>query len=86
MGKFDKISVKYIKFYENIIKEIKENCLDIELSTVEDIINIINRKTYKTSEELDEDNKEQKSIFHSETEKFIISSVYGNELYKILNY
>ena len=84
--KFDKISVKYIKFYENIIKEIKENGLDIELSTEEDIINIINRKTYKASEELDEDNKVPKSIFHSETEKFIISSVYGNELYKILNY
>ena len=84
--KFDKISIKYIKFYDNIIKEIKENGLDIELSTEEDIINIINRKTYKTSEKLDEDNKEQKSIFHSETEKFIISSVYGNELYKILNY
>ena len=82
--KFDKVSIKYIEFYEKIINEIKENGLDLKLSTDEDMINIINRKSYKTSEELcDDDNK---SIFHSETEKFIISSVYSNELYKILNY
>ena len=81
--RFDKITNKYIEFYNNIINEIKENGLDIKLSTEEDIINLINRKSYKNSEELEDDNK---SIFHSETEKFIISSVYGNEFYKILNY
>ena len=82
--RFDKVSDKYIQFYDNIINEIKENGLDIELSTEEDIINLINRKTYKSSEVLDEDNN--KSIFKSETEKFIISSIYSNELYKILSY
>ena len=82
--KFDNITIKYIEFYENIINETKENGLDIKLSTEEDIINLINRKSYKNSEELEKD--DNKSIFHSETEKFIISSVYGNELYKILNY
>ena len=82
--KFDKITNKYIEFYNNIINEIKENGLDIKLSTEEDIINLINRKTYKNSEELEQD--DNKSIFQSETEKFIISSVYGNEYYKILNY
>ena len=82
--KFDKVSIKYIEFYEKIINEIKENGLDLKLSTDEDMINIINRKSYKTSEELCND--DNKSIFHSETEKFIISSVYSNELYKILNY
>ena len=82
--RFDKVSDKYIQFYDNIINEIKENGLDIELSTEEDIINLINRKTYKSTEVLDEENN--KSIFHSETEKFIISSIYSNELYKILSY
>ena len=82
--RFDKITNKYIEFYNNIINEIKENGLDIKLSTEEDIINLINRKTYKSSEELEQD--DNKSIFQSETEKFIISSVYGNEFYKILNY
>ena len=81
--RFDKISDKYLLFYDNIINEIKENGLDIELSTEEDIINLINRKSYKSSEELNEDDY-NKSIFQSsETEKFIISSIYGNELYKI---
>ena len=84
--RFDKISDKYLLFYDNIINEIKENGLDIELSTEEDIINLINRKSYKSSEELNEDDY-NKSIFQSsETEKFIISSIYGNELYKILSY
>ena len=82
--KFDKVSVKYIDFYDKINKDIKENGLDIELSTEEDIINLINRKTYKSNEDLSED--DNKYIFNSETEKFIISSIYGNELYKILNY
>ena len=82
--KFDNITIKYLEFYDNIINEIKENGLDIKLSTEEDIINLINRKSYKNSEELEKD--DNKSIFQSETEKFIISSVYGNEFYKILNY
>lgn len=82
--KFDKVSVKYIEFYDNIAKEIKESGLDIKLSPEDDIINLINRKSYKNSEGLDVE--ENKSIFHSETEKFIISSVYDNENYKILNY
>ena len=77
--KFDKVTLKYLDFYEKIINEIKENGLDANLSTEEDIINLINQ------EELIEDD-DNKSIFHTETEKFIISSVYGNELYKILNY
>ena len=75
--KYDKITNKYIEFYNNIINEIKENGLDIKLSTEEDIINLINRKTYKNSEELEQD--ENKSIFHSETEKFIISSVSARQ-------
>ena len=83
-NKFDKVSDKYIEFYDNITKEIKESGLDINLSSEDDIINLINRKSYKNSERLDVD--ENKSIFHSETEKFIISSVYDNENYKILNY
>jgi len=83
-NKFDKVSDKYIEFYDNITKEIKESGLDINLSSEDDIINLINRKSYKNSEGLDVD--ENKSIFHSETEKFIISSVYDNENYKILNY
>ena len=83
--KFDKVTLKYLDFYEKIINEIKENGLDANLSTEEDIINLINRKEYKNQEELIEDD-DNKSIFHTETEKFIISSVYGNELYKILNY
>ena len=83
--KFDKVTIKYLDFYEKIINEIKENGLDANLSTEEDIINLINRKEYKNQEELIEDD-DNKSIFHTETEKFIISSVYGNELYKILNY
>ena len=82
--KFDKVSVKYIEFYDNIANEIKESGLDIKLSPEEDIINLINRKSYKNSEGLNVE--ENKSIFHSETEKFIISSVYDNENYKILNY
>jgi hypothetical protein len=82
--KFDKVSVKYIEFYDNIANEIKESGLDINLSHEDDIINLINRKSYKNSEGLDVE--ENKSIFHSETEKFIISSVYDNENYKILNY
>ena len=83
--KFDKVTLKYLEFYEKIINEIKENGLDVNLSTEEDIINLINRKEYKNQEELIQDG-DNNSIFHSETEKFIISSVYGNELYKILNY
>ena len=84
--KFDKVSDKYMNFYDKIINEIKENGLDIELSSEEDIINLINRKSYQSSEDLDQDDN-NKSIFQSnETEKFIISSIYGNELYKILSY
>ena len=41
--KFDKVSIKYIEFYEKIINEIKENGLDLKLSTDEDMINIINK-------------------------------------------
>ena len=81
---FDKVSAKYIEFYESIIKDVKENGLDIKLSSEDDIINLINRKAYKTSEKLIED--DNKSIFHNETEVFIISTIYGNENYKILNY
>ena len=82
--KFDKVSNQYIQFYENIIKEIKENGLNIEMSTEEDIIYLINTKSYKNTEEIYKD--DSKSIFNSETEKFIISSIYGNELYQILSY
>ena len=81
---FDKVSVKYMEFYNCIIKDIKENGADIKLSDEDEIINLINRRTYKSSEKLDED--DNKSIFHNETEVFIISTIYGNEIYKILNY
>ena len=80
--KFGKVSIKYLSFFKNIIDEVKKNGLDIKLSNEEDIINIINRKSYKTSDELIEDEK----IFNNKTEKFIISYVYGNDLYKIYNY
>ena len=80
--KFGKVSIKYLSFFKNIIDEVKKNGLDIKLSNEEDIINIINRKSYKTSDELIEDEK----IFNNKAEKFIISYVYGNDLYKIYNY
>jgi len=80
--KFGKVSIKYLSFFKNIIDEIKQSGLDIKLSNEEDVINIINRKSYKTSDELIEDEK----IFNNKTEKFIISYVYGNDLYKIYNY
>ena len=80
--KFGKVSIKYLTFFKNIIDEIRQSGLDIKLSNEEDVINIINRKSYKTSDELIEDEK----IFNNKTEKFIISYVYGNDLYKIYNY
>ena len=80
--KFGKVSIKYLSFFKNIIDEIRQSGLDIKLSNEEDVINIINRKSYKTSDELIEDEK----IFNNKTEKFIISYVYGNDLYKIYNY
>ena len=80
--KFGKVSIKYLSFFKNIIDEIRQSGLDIKLSNEEDVINIINRKSYKSSDELIEDEK----IFNNKTEKFIISYVYGNDLYKIYNY
>ena len=80
--KFGKVSIKYLSFFKDIIDEIKKNGLDINLSNEEDVINIINRKSYKNSDELIED----ENIFNNKTEKFIISYVYGNDLYKIYNY
>ena len=80
--KFEKVSAKYSLFFSDILKEIKKNGLDINLSNEEDVINIINRKSYKSSDELIED----ENIFNNKTEKFIISYVYGNDLYKIYNY
>jgi hypothetical protein len=65
-----------------IFDEIKKNGLDINLSNEDDVINIINRKSYKTSEDLIKDEK----IFNHNVEKFIISSIHGNDLYKIYNY
>ena len=80
--KFEKVSAKYSLFFSDILEEIKKNGLDINLSNEEDVINIINRKSYKSSDELIED----ENIFNNKTEKFIISYVYGNDLYKIYNY
>ena len=80
--KFEKVSAKYSLFFSDILEEIKKNGLDINLSNEEDVINIINRKSYKSSDELIED----ENIFNNKTEKFIISHVYGNDLYKIYNY
>ena len=80
--KFGKVSIKYLSFFKDIIDEIKKNGLDINLSNEEDVMNIINRKSYKNSDELIED----ENIFNNKTEKFIISYVYGNDLYKIYNY
>jgi hypothetical protein len=80
--KFGKVSIKYLTFFKNIIDEIRQSGLDIKLSNEEDVINIINRKSYKTSEDLIEDEK----IFNHNVEKFIISSIHGNDLYKIYNY
>ena len=80
--KFDKVSSKYLLFLNEIIEEIKKIGLDINLSNEEDVINIINRKSYKSSDELLED----ETIFNNKTEKYIISYVYGNDLYKIYNY
>ena len=75
--KFDKVSSKYLLFLNEIIEEI-----NINLSNEEDVINIINIKSYKSSDELLED----ETIFNNKTEKYIISYVYGNDLYKIYNY
>ena len=80
--KFEKVSNKYLIFLNGILEEIKKNGLDINLSNEDDVINIINRKSYKTSEDLIEDEK----IFNHNVEKFIISSIHGNDLYKIYNY
>ena len=80
--KFSKVSDKYLFFLNEIDEEIKKNGLDINLSNEEDVINLISRKSYKTSEELIQD----ENIFNQKTEKFIISSIYGNDLYKIYNY
>ena len=79
---FSKVSDKYLFFLNEIDEEIKKNGLDINLSNEEDVINLISRKSYKTSEELIQD----ENIFNQKTEKFIISSIYGNDLYKIYNY
>ena len=65
-----------------IFDEIKKNGLDINLSNEDDVINLINRKSYKTNEDLIED----ENIFNHNVEKFIISSIHGNDLYKIYNY
>ena len=80
--KFNKVSDKYLLFLNEIDEEIKKNGLDINLSNEEDIINLISRKSYKTSDELIQD----ENIFNQKTEKFIISSIYGNDLYRIYNY
>ena len=80
--KFEKVSNKYLIFLNGIFEEIKKNGLDINLSNEDDVINIINRKSYKTGEDLIEDEK----IFNHNVEKFIISSIHGNDLYKIYNY
>ena len=80
--KFEKVSNKYLFFLNGIFNEIKKNGLDINLSNEDDLINLISRKSYKTSEELIEDEK----IFNHNVEKFIISSIHGNDLYKIYNY
>ena len=80
--KFCKVCSKYINFFDEIKKEIIKNGLDINLSNEEDIINLINRKSYKTDDDLSQD----ENIFNNKSEKFIISAIYGNDLYKIYNY
>ena len=80
--KFEKVGNKYLFFLNGIFDEIKKNGLDINLSNEDDVINLINRKSYKTNEDLLED----ENIFNHNVEKFIISSIHGNDLYKIYNY
>ena len=80
--KFGKVSIKYLSFFKEINDEVKKNGLDVNLSSEEDVINIINRKSYKSKEDLIED----ENVFNNKTEKYIISYVYGNDLYKIYNY
>ena len=80
--KFEKVGNKYLFFLNGIFDEIKKNGLDINLSNEDDVINLINRKSYKTSEDLIED----ENIFNHNVEKFIISSIHINDLYKIYNY
>ena len=80
--KFEKVGNKYLFFLNGIFDEIKKNGLDINLSNEDDVINLINRKSYKTNEDLIED----ENIFNHNVEKFIISSIHGNDLYKIYNY
>ena len=80
--KFVKVKDKYFKFFSEIEDEIKKNGMDITLSDEEDVINLINRKSYKNKDDLIEDEK----IFDKKTEKNVISYVYGNDLYKIYNY
>ena len=80
--KFEKVGNKYLFFLNGIFDEIKKNGLDINLSNEDDVINLINRKSYKTNEDLIED----ENIFNHNVKKFIISSIHGNDLYKIYNY
>ena len=80
--KFETVSDKYFLFFTEIEEEVKKNGMDINLSNEEDVINIINRKSYKNQQDLIEDEK----IFDKKSEKNIISYVYGNDLYKIYNY
>ena len=80
--KFEKVGNKYLFFLNGIFDEIKKNGLDINLSNEDDVINLINRKSYKTNEDLIED----ENIFNHNVEKFIVSSIHGNDLYKIYNY
>ncbi len=74
---------------------LKEKKLDIKLSTEDEIVGLINRKNYKdfddskknSNNDNSNSNKKDKSeIFHSDTEKFIITTIYANENFKVLNY
>ena len=84
---FSKITKKYMELIDKILSEIEKEGLDLKLSSEQDIINLLNRESFKENEKINDimSNKEHKEIFHSETEKFIISSIYANELFKVFS-
>ena len=84
---YSKISKKYMELMDKVLSKIEKEGLDFKLSSEQDIVNLLNRESFKENEKIidNSNNKENKEIFHSETEKFIISSIYANQLFKVFN-
>ena len=84
---YSKISKKYMELIDRILSGIEKEGLDLKLSSEQDIVNLLNRDSFKENEKIENDSnkKKHREIFHSETEKFIISSIYANELFKVFS-